>query len=302
MAWAKKGLLYQPNPNLPWSKSHASLPTADHLGDGLYRIYYSSRDQHNISRVGFFELDINHPEQILQTSDQPVLSTGELGTFDESGVWASWIVPYKNTKYLYYIGWNRGETVPFRNSLGLAISHDGGLSFQKISAGPILDRSIHDPCFVASCCALVEDDLWQMWYLSAVRWERYNNELRHFYHIKYAESSDGINWRRSGIICIDFESTDEYAISRPCVIKEDNLYKMWYSYRGKYYRIGYAESKDGKTWIRKDDQVNLDRSKTGWDSEMIEYPFVLTHQKKHYMLYNGNGYGKTGIGYAILES
>jgi hypothetical protein len=42
-------------------------------------------------------------------------------------------------------------------------------------------------------------------------------------------------------------------------------------------------------------------SDQGWDAEMIEYPFILDHQGERYMLYNGNGYGKTGFGLAILE-
>jgi len=34
---------------------------------------------------------------------------------------------------------------------------------------------------------------------------------------------------------------------------------------------------------------------------MIEYPYVFEHKGERYMLYNGNGYGKTGIGIAVLE-
>ena len=33
---------------------------------------------------------------------------------------------------------------------------------------------------------------------------------------------------------------------------------------------------------------------------MIEYPFVYGHRGVKYMLYNGNGFGETGIGYAVL--
>jgi hypothetical protein len=69
---------------------------------------------------------------------------------------------------------------------------------------------------------------------------------------------------------------------------------MWYSYRGKNYRIGYAESDDGLNWKRKDEDAGIDVS------EMIEYPFVFDHKGGRYMLYNGNGYGKTGIGLAVL--
>ena len=76
---------------------------------------------------------------------------------------------------------------------------------------------------------------------------------------------------------------------------------MWYCSRGESYRIGYAESDDGIHWIRKDQDVGIDVSDSGWDSEMIEYPFVFDHEGDRYMLYNGNGYGKTGIGLAVLE-
>ena len=34
---------------------------------------------------------------------------------------------------------------------------------------------------------------------------------------------------------------------------------------------------------------------------MIEYPFVYEHRGVKHMLYNGNGFGETGIGYAVLE-
>jgi hypothetical protein len=65
--------------------------------------------------------------------------------------------------------------------------------------------------------------------------------------------------------------------------------------------IGYADSKDGLEWGRKDDLAVVDISNAGWDSEMVEYPFVFDHKGNRYMLYNGNEYGKTGFGLAILE-
>ena len=76
---------------------------------------------------------------------------------------------------------------------------------------------------------------------------------------------------------------------------------MWYCYAIDNYRIGYAESEDGIAWERKDDEVGIDISESGWDSEMIEYPFVFEHKGRKHMLYNGNEYGKEGIGYAVME-
>lgn len=80
---------------------------------------------------------------------------------------------------------------------------------------------------------------------------------------------------------------------------------MWFSSRADKtndtYRIRYAESDDGIKWIRKDEEVGINVSDKGWDSEMICYPFVFKHNNSHYMLYNGNSYGKSGIGLAVLE-
>jgi hypothetical protein len=122
----------------------------------------------------------------------------------------------------------------------------------------------------------------------------------HKYHIKYAESRDGINWEREGLVAIDFANDQEYAISRPSVIHDSDRWRMWYSFRGQSYRIGYAESENGRQWKRLDAQVGINVSTAGWDSEMIEYPFVFDHKGQRYLLYNGNGYGKTGFGLAVL--
>ena len=141
-----------------------------------------------------------------------------------------------------------------------------------------------------------------MWYGSNLKWGKEQHEMQHV--IKYAESLDGIHWNRTNFIAINLEHPNEYAISKPFVLYEDNLYKMWYSYRANgvinTYRIGYAESKDGLNWTRKDEEVGIDVSEDGWDSDMICYPSILDYANKKYMLYNGNGYGRTGFGIAQL--
>ena len=193
-------------------------------------------------------------------------------------------------------------TVPFYFYAGLAASGDGGRSFERVSRAPILERSEVDPFLTASPWVLVEDGGWRMWYVSCVGWEPTPNGPRHRYHIKYAESADGIRWAREGRVCVDFASAEEYAFARPCVIKESaGVYRMWYAVRGKRYRIGVAESADGLTWTRHDDAAGIDVSASGWDSEMIEYPVVFDAAGRRYMLYNGNGYGRTGMGLAVLD-
>ena len=301
MKWIKKGLIFEPRKNLGWMISHAAVPFAFRIEQDLYRIYFSSRDNFNRSQTGFILINIKKLKDGYQITNEPILKVGDVGAFDDAGAMSSWLVGHDHCVYLYYIGWNTGGTVPFRNAIGVAISSDGGKTFEKYGEGPILDRSIYDACFVANPCVLIESGVWRMWYLSCIKWVVGKKGPKHFYHIKYAESRDGIIWERKGLVCIDFKSNEEYAISRPCILKERGIYKMWYSYRGDSYRIGYAESPDGLQWDRKDEAVGIDVSESGWDSEMICYPHVFDHDGEKYMLYNGNGYGKSGIGLAVLS-
>jgi len=280
--------------------THAAIPFADR-GEDQYRVYFSGRDEKGRAQIGYFEVDMANPKAILWVSDRPVIGLGPMGSFDDNGVTSSWVVNHNGKKYQYYTGWSLGVTVPFYFYIGLAVSEDGGKSFHKISNAPVLERNEIDPYLTASPCVLIEDGVWRMWYVSGTKWEIENNQPKHYYHIKYTESFDGLHWDKKDIVCIDYQSPDEHAISRPCVIKENGIYKMWYSHRGKSYRIGYAESKDGIEWERKDEEVGIDVSESGWDSEMIEYPYVFDHDGNRYMLYNGNGYGSTGIGLAVLE-
>ena len=98
----------------------------------------------------------------------------------------SWLVDVGGDRYLYYIGWNRGVTVPFRNSTGLAISRNRA-RFERVSIGPVLDRSLTEPYFATNPCVLKEEDVWRMWYLSCIGWDTIAGGLRHRYHLKYVE-------------------------------------------------------------------------------------------------------------------
>ena len=296
--WKKLGLVFCPSGETEWMQSHAAVPIAQNIGGDLFKIYFSSRDVANRSFTGYVVIDISSPCDVIDFSPRPVLAPGGLGEFDDSGAMATWLVTYQGKKFLYYIGWNLGVTVPFRNSIGIAVERPDGL-FERLLPGPIVDRSMREPHFCASCCVLPGDDHWKMWYLSCTDWRLRDGRPEHRYHIKYAESLDGLNWRREGVVAIDYSNELEYAISRPSVIRDVDCWRMWYSYRGGRYRIGYAESDDGRLWRRLDSAVGIDVSAEGWDSEMIEYPFVFDHKGRRYMLYNGNDYGRTGFGIAV---
>ena len=148
-----------------------------------------------------------------------------------------------------------------------------------------------------------------MWYSSGTEWREVNGRAEPRYLVRYAESDDGIEWRRPGTVAIDYERPDE-AIARPWVIKEGASYRMWFSTRSivdyrnsprQSYRMGYAESCDGLSWKRRDDLVDLSASAEGWDSQMIAYPAVVDIGERRYLFYNGNGFGASGFGLAELQ-
>lgn len=299
MKWVKRGLLVPAPTPVRWNGTHAMVPIAETLDDGRIRIYFTTRDAEGRSEVA--SVTMNFPSGEPVYSESPHLSFGATGAFDDAGAMTGSLVREGDRRWLYYIGWTRGVSVPFYTFVGCAVSDDDGQSYSRVSPAPVLERSPTDPYLTTSPWVLREGDLWRMWYASGTGWERQADGVKHWYHLCYAESADGIHWKRDGRVCIDYADTSEYAISRPCVIRDGDLYRMWYSQRGAAYRVGYAESFDGLEWIRKDAEAGIAPGPDTWDAQMIEYPFVFDHGGRRYLLYNGNGYGETGIGWAELE-
>ena len=308
MKWKKRGHIYKPDGSLAWSQSHAQIPTPMLLPTGDLRIYFSTRDDQNRSQPSFIEVDADDFSHVKKVHPVKLWDFGHPGTFDDNGIMpASWVKnPDNGNIYMYYVGWNAGINVSYQLSAGLAISRDGGVSFEKYSDGSIFDRNLDDPIFATIPCVRIENGLWRAWYISCTHWQEINGRMEPNYLIKYAESTDGIHWKRYKDPCINYNYNGE-ALGRPWVIEEGGIYHMWYSSRGSQnyrersgqpYRIGYAQSKDGIVWERMDDMTGISRSDQGWDSEMICYCSVFNQKGQLYMLYNGNGFGKAGIGYA----
>jgi sucrose-6-phosphate hydrolase SacC (GH32 family) len=303
--WEKKGHLFTPNGSLAFSQSHAQVPVVLPLGDRL-RIYYSTRDALGKSHICFIEVSARDPQEILYQHDQSILPFGLPGTFDDSGVMPSCVIQRGDQIWMYYIGWTVRGTVPYHNAVGLAISHDGGVHFERAYQGPIITVNANEPYFSGTSFVMKLDHQWRMYYLSCIGWKSFDNKYEPFYHIKMATSHDGEVWQQNGEVAIDIEG-DEGGIVSASIVRHNDLYHMWYGVRKgtdyrtnttNTYRIGYAFSQDGVHWQRQDDATGIDLSAEGWDSEMISYPYVIHHNNRLLLFYNGNGFGKTGFGYA----
>jgi hypothetical protein len=280
--------------------SHASLPVPVHLENDLFRIFFSTRDGKARSSIGYVDIDIRNPDVIRNIGVTPVLSPGTPGMYDDSGIGLGSIVRSEASYRIYYMGWNLGVVAPWRNSIGMAVGDLVEPAFERFALGPILDRSPEDPFTLSYPWVMRRSESdWHMWYGSNTAWGDDKSDMHHV--IKYATSCDGIKWQRSGKTAIGFKDPAEYALARPTVIRDRDIYRMWFACRGERYRLGYAESRNGECWQRSDEDAGIEPAIEGWDSEMLCYPCVFSHADTLYMTYNGNGYGRSGFGLAVHE-
>ena len=309
--WEKCGQIYTSDERLPWASSHAQIPTVAAWDEHTIKILFSSRDAKNRSWIAGMEVRSDNPQEIISIHPEPIMPLGKIGTFDDCGMMPSSVVQHDGLFYLYYIGWNIRNTIPYHNSVGLALSEDGGNTYRRCFDGPIMDRTAEEPYVCATTCVRVENGIWRNWYLSCTEWTEVDGRPEPRYHLKYAESLDGIHWKRQGQIAIDYLDDSEGGIVRASVHKDGDLYRMWYCFRlhtdyrsdpASSYRIGYAESSDGTVWRRLDHDAGIDVSASGWDSFMLAYPEVVRIRDSWHLFYNGNGFGASGFGYATASA
>ena len=313
MKWIKKGKIFDSSDRFDWMHRYAQVPTPYLLNDRI-RIFFTCRPQPkndmNVSLTSFIDVDINEPKKILYIHSTPSLKLGNKGDFDEFGIHPLTLLEIGDLTYFYYQGWTRMYSVPYTTSLGLAISKDKGLTFEKYSKGPLFGRSPNEPYLENGFFIFKENKKFLMWYASAFEWlEVSENKFEPVYQIVFATSNDGVNWKRYSKPLFNTIYKKE-ANGRPTIIKIDSTYHMWFCYRNVLdfrpggegvYRIGYAYSKDKYNWIRDDSKAGIDLSSEGWDSQMIAYPYVIKVGEKILMFYNGNEFGKYGFGYAELD-
>lgn len=307
--WRQLGVVFAPDGSRDWSRSHAQAPAAIVLGERI-RVYYGTRNAENRSRTSFFEVDRADPTRLLYVHDRPVLDLGKPGTHDEDGVIGSQAVIVGEEMRLYYGGVSRGGHVPYRMSVGLARSLDGGLTFERVFEGPVVDRTPQEPYMTMAPNILPTDGGgWTMWYGSGTGWVEIEGKFEPTYQIKLAYSDDGLAWRQTNHTCIGKLDPLE-ANTRPSVLRTpDGGYEMWFCYRSSRqyrdgegsYRIGYATSRDGRDWVRQADPEGLAPSGTGWNAATMSYPSVVEADGRKIMFHNGDGFGQTGVGCAVLE-
>ncbi len=318
MKWRKLGKIFDPTQHkLPNDCMRFAQSPQALVFDDFVRIYFSTRavDTSNgkyLSHIAFVDMEKNLRD-VIRVSDKTVIPLGGLGCFDEHGIFPMSVMRHGDAVYGYTCGWNRRVSVSVDTAIGLAISRDDGLTFERIGAGPVLAASLHEPCLVGDGFVKVIGGVYHMWYIFGTGWKIFSSGAPpdRTYKIGHAVSSDGINWVKEEArqIITDRLGADE-SQALPTVIEINDRYHLFFCYRPSFdfrknrsrgYRIGHAYSDDLLNWTRDDDNPAIDVTAGDWDADMLCYPHVFECDGKVYLLYNGNEFGCYGFGLAVME-
>lgn len=304
MKWKKAGLIYGPDGSSAWARNSALQPTPlVKRAEGVVRVFAGMRDDEGVSRVGFVDVSADDPSRVVRVSETPALDVGIPGAFDENGVVPCAVVERDGKLFLFYAGYQIGQKVKFYVFGGLAVSGDGGETFKRTSRAPVCDRNDGELFFRVVHTMMLDDGRWRAWYGAGDSFDVEGGRQYPRYNIRHAYSPDGFHLSDEHQVCVDMGG-GEYRVGRPYVVKHGGVYKMFYGAgtKDEGYRLSYAESRDGIGWTRKDEEVGIEVSASGWDSRMQAYPAVVSFRDHVYLFYNGNDYGRDGFGYAVLES
>jgi len=225
-----------------------------------------------------------------------VLSPGQNGTFDDSGIGIGCIT--EAMAAWRCITWDGilGVRSPWRTRSSCE-SANAQAPFERFSPGPILDRSPEDPYTLSYPCVLqfgrrIAD-------VVRVKLGAWRRQRRYASRHQISRSRDG---------SIGHETVRPSLALRPrastagasSVVKAGEMLLMCFACRGENYRLGAASSGDGVNWTRLDATMGLGPGQ-GWESEMTCYPGLFWHRERLWLAYNGNGYGATGFGLAVWQ-
>src|SRR5204862_7282148 len=131
---------------------------------------------------------------VLGDAGGPVIGVGGLGRFDGRGIFPVHVVSVGDALYGYTTGWSRRVSVSVETGIGLAVSRDGGRSFERAGDGPVLSATMHEPFLVGDGHVRRVGDRFHMWYIVGPDWKPYapGREPGSTYRSGHAESADGI--------------------------------------------------------------------------------------------------------------
>lgn len=195
-------------------------------------------------------------------NDSPVIDVGNPGTWDCGWLDTPEIVRDASGYKMFYYGDTTQQFAAISSAMGMAYSTDG-IHWTKHPGNPVFTKGNigdWDGSWVESPAVIYDDssNLYMMWYngIDTSTWK---------VQIGLATSSDGVTWTRNAnnpvLSAGAWGEYDDMWLGTPAVIKENGIYKLWYSSAStnsynviteKFDTINmcYASSADGVNWMK----------------------------------------------------
>ena len=240
------------------------------------------------------------PQKWERAPDGPCISLGAPGAFDDAHVFAPCVASEENSFSMWYCG-SRGTVANRVFGMGLATSVDG-THFAKQAQAPLLcfadrRRSILTPTLLRHPDGSVyrEDGKLRIWFSACKRPADGGKIIT----LHEATSLDGWKWMPPSKAQLEH-------VYAPTIIKEDGLYRMWYTdvSKGDPWCIRYAESDNGCQWeVASDAVLGVDQD---WERKRLFYPTVCKADGFYLMWYGSYSHSKgeamkTSLGFAVSE-
>ena len=315
--WTRHGLLLPVKPSHGWWKSHAQSPTVLVISPRLWRIYFAARNADNRSSILAVDVDPQDDMRVRAEHFDPMLADGPRGTFDCNGLGPSCALVIDGRVHLYYSGVQPRSDVRFQIAIGIAVSDDG-LAFERKFAGPVRGIGPTDGYFVSTPFVCAIEGGYRMWYTSGTGWTQCNAELEPTYVLRSCRSRDGLVWETCSSLVLPDDSNGRYSLTRAWITPEADpvaprgSLRLWYSRRGQDFRANGNECYrllSCRLDVRGDfagdvQPVMFDKPPaTGdFDSWMQAYACVVRTASREVMFYNGDEFGKSGIGWATRDA
>lgn len=309
--WNKLGKIFDPTQIDigKWMREFEQCPTPFLLNDDVIRVYFGTRlpgDTVNYYATypAYVDLSKHNLSKVVGIAKEPLLPLGEIGAFDEFCIIPSSVVRAGDLVHLYYSGWTRMSSVPYTVNIGLAISRDGGTTFEKPAEGPVLGLTFHEPYLVKSPTVKIIEGDFHMWYSTGTKWILDDGKPKPVFQIAHAISRDGFEWERNGKLIVPALHEDECQdLFMP--VWRDSKWHSVFGYcnpldsrtdKTSKYQLGYAWSADMLTWHRDDANIGVFSGGSAWDSGMQDSSQLFELDGRYLMFYCGNHFGRDGFG------
>ena len=223
------------------------------------------------------------------------------------------VVRHGGAIYGYTCGWSRRISVSVETVIGLAMSHDDGLTFHRSVTGRCWPHRCTNPSLVGDAFVQVIGDQFHMWYIFGTAWKRPAEGAApdRTYKIGHAVSGDGVDWEKEEarqIIADRLDADESQAL--PTVARIGDRYHMIFCYRrvdrfqdeqgpripARPCLVGRPAALDTGRRRRRDRRVGR---RLGLGHAVL--PNLFECDGNTYLLYNGNEFGRHGFGLAVLE-